>query len=129
MVRWKGPFIGLIALVIGSVGWLLRDSAQRLRVALGVIVVVSLFFLTAQRAWLFGDAARLWGDAAAKSPTSWVVWNNLGHAWIRLEHLNTEEGAKAFSESLRLDPDNQELKVTLEWPPADLKPPASRCAS
>jgi Flp pilus assembly protein TadD len=117
--------IGVIALVIGSVAWMLRRAPRGVRVMLGVIIVGALFILTRQRAHVFSDAVLLWTDAAARSPTSWVVYNNLGHAWIRLEHLNTDEGAKAFDESLRLDPDNQELKVALAWPPADLKTAAA----
>ncbi len=120
--------IGVIALAVGAAAHALR-RAPRAGVAFVVatlVVLVVLLALTSARARLFADEQTLWADAAAKASSSWVVQNNYAHALLR--HYKTDIAAEHFRESLRLDPDNQEAKVELDWPRTEARAPASSSA-
>jgi hypothetical protein len=77
--------------------------------ATGLLCAWAVFVPARVKVW--SDARLLWGDSVRKVPGSARAWNNLGLALWTGGH--DREAARAFEESLRLDPGRNAARVQL----------------
>ena len=100
--------VGLVALVTGAVTtW----ANRRLALVCGVSTLLLLGGMTWQRARLYADPVRLWGDAFDKNPENWVVRNNLGNALMTAGDTNA--ALTHYQAALRLNPQNERTYYNL----------------
>lgn len=91
--------------------WLARQLATRQRIAVFVVLMLALAWLTQARNRVYADEIAFWEDVVAKSPAKARARNNLGYAYARACRLDAA-GAH-FTQALRLDPDDPHAAVNL----------------
>jgi tetratricopeptide (TPR) repeat protein len=97
--HWQyAAIIGIIALVVGSVGARFQNSDFRFQIG-ATVVVAFLSFLTWKQASLYQRSETLWRDNVAKNPKAWVAWHNLGTVTT-----NGLEALQCFSTALAINP-------------------------
>ena len=99
LVNERRLYVPLAAFAIALAwGWQRRPAAW----SLGVVALVMLGGLSAQRTAVWADELTLWRDAAQKAPYMHAVQNNLGKALQ--EAGNTDEAIKAYKLAVQIDP-------------------------
>jgi tetratricopeptide (TPR) repeat protein len=101
----------LVPIALLSMAWTKVPTKPALAVGGGLVVLIILAGFTWQRAGVFNGPIALWSDAAVKNPTHWVVWNNLGSAYLAEE--NPERASLCFQKAAELDPLSEKIQVNL----------------
>jgi tetratricopeptide (TPR) repeat protein len=107
-------FVYLPALAISlALGDLLRSAAALRKYALVVVaaVLVLLSFLTVRRQPVWRSSRDLWEEAAARAPSSALVFNNLGRALA--DEGRFAEAETAYQRALALQPASAEALTNL----------------
>lgn len=105
------PAIALIAAACGAGAWLLRDRPAPLRVSLAAAVVLVLGVLTFRHAQIYRGPETLWRDTLARSPNSWMAYNNLGDLLRRQGRL--EEAEPMFQRVMEMRQNHVEAPLNL----------------
>ena len=79
-----------------------RTRARWAMPAIAMVVIGALCIATVQRNEVWRDRISLWEDTAAKSPSKFRVWNNLGVAYGEAARL--EEALKCFERAIEAEP-------------------------
>ena len=79
-----------------------RTRARWAMPAIAMVVIGALCIATVQRNEVWRDHISLWEDTAAKSPSKFRVWNNLGVAYGEAARL--EEALKCFERAIEAEP-------------------------
>ena len=125
-LAWAGPSILLGMLLAGpAISWTHERSTSELaeravvrtagghwaRWVAATALLCAWALCVPARVRIWSDARLLWGDSVRKAPDRARAWNNLGLAlWTEGED---REAARAFEESLRLDPGRSSASVPL----------------
>jgi protein O-mannosyl-transferase len=104
--------IGVIALVVGTTGWLLaRGGWGWAGVGLAAIVVAALALTARAETAKYQGLEALWRDTLAKNPGAWMAHNNLGTRALRQQRWRDAE--RHFHDALAIKPDVAEANNNL----------------
>jgi len=114
--------IGIIALIVGSVGWGFDrwakfDVHSKARIltwmkpALGSLVLAVLMALAWKQAQIYRNQETLWQDTLSKNPNSWLAYSNLGNFYARQGRL--DEAIQQFLALLKVKPDHVDAHYNL----------------
>ena len=87
---------------LALVGALLTRVSRTVRVAGGAAVLVAFTLLTARQSADYRDPETLWRATLARSPQTWMAWDNLGELLVRKGRF--AEGIACHRRALALNP-------------------------
>ena len=103
--RWQyTALIGVVALAAGLLAWIMERPGRAGQVAIaaaGALVLVCAG-LTFRQTHIYHDQETLWRDTAAKNPTAWIAYTNLGGLLFRRAMAPGADSAALLDEAGRM---------------------------